>query len=219
MKTFSITPFLITLALLFSIGMGCSSTPVDENDPADLMKEAEGEISTDHYQIAIDKLRALKNKFPYSKYAIDAQLRIADVYFLQESFAEAAGSYEAFSDLHPKHEKASYAMYRTARSYFSDAPTNIARDLTSAHRALDAYQLFLRRFPTAPEVKDARKDINDLRQLLANREFYIGDFYFIRNFYDSAKPRFEKIIELYPETEAAQKSQALLKKIPAKPKE
>src|SRR6476619_147606 len=103
---------------------GCSGKAIDENDPAALYKDAEDDIKNDHYQIAIDKLRSIRNKFPYSKYAVDAQLRLADVYFLQEDFAEAAAAYETFRDLHPKHEKTSYAMFRIGKSYYKDSPTN-----------------------------------------------------------------------------------------------
>src|SRR5436305_4595321 len=100
--------FLTVLVLLSILYAGCAGTPVDENDPASLFKDAESDIQSDHYQIAVEKLRSIKNKFPYSKYALDAQLRIADVYFLEESYAEAAAAYETFKDLHPKHEKAGY---------------------------------------------------------------------------------------------------------------
>lgn len=214
MKTVFLT-FCLFLCVFYT---GCSSVPVDESDPASLYRDAEEEIKSDHYQIAIDKLRVIKNKFPYSKYAVDAQLRIADVFFLQESFAEAAASYESFRDLHPKHEKTPYAMYRIAKSYFNDSPTNVARDLTPAKRALDAYQDFLRRFPNAPEINTAKTDIAEVRRLLADKELYVGEFYYKRDFYDSAKSRFEKTVELYPETEAAKTAQEKLKKIEEKQK-
>src|SRR5690242_7436832 len=96
---------VFALALLTLIAVhwiGCASNPVDENDAASLLKDAEEDIQSDHYQIALEKLRIIKNKFPYSKYAVDAQLRIADVFFLQEAYADAAASYEAFRDLHPR---------------------------------------------------------------------------------------------------------------------
>ena len=176
-------------------------------------KEAEEEIKSDHYQIAIDKLRTIKNKFPYSKYAIDAQLRIADVYFMQESYTESAGAYESFRDLHPKHEKVGYAMFKTAKSYFNDIPSTVARDMTPARKALDAYTDFLRRFPSAPESEEARKDTATVRGLLAEKELYVANFYFHRDFYDSAKPRYKKIIELYPETPAAKTAEERLAKI------
>ena len=66
----------------------------------------------------IDKLKIIKNKYPYSKYALDASLRLADVYFLQESYTEAALAYESFRDLHPKHEKVPYAMFRIGTFLF-----------------------------------------------------------------------------------------------------
>jgi outer membrane protein assembly factor BamD len=200
-------------ASLASFFSGCSSAPVSENDPASLYKDAEDEIKSDHYQIAIDKLRAIRNKYPYSKYAVDAQLRLADVYFMQEDFAEAAAAYETFRDLHPKHEKVPYAMFRIAKSYYKDSPSNVARDLTPAQKASDAYNDYLRRFPNAPDAQEARTDLAAARKLLADKEIYIGDFYYKRDFYDSAKPRFERVLELYSDTPDVEEAKAKLSKI------
>lgn len=208
-KSFVLLAFL---ALLVG-GLGCSTTQVDENDPKSLMTDAEEEIASDHYQIAVDKLKTIKNKFPYSKQATEAHLRIGDVYFLQESYAEAAAVYESFRDLHPKHEKTAYAMFRLAKSFFNDIPSPISRDLTPASRALEAYLDFTRRYPDAPEGVEAKKDISEIRNLLADKELYVADFYFKRDFYDSAKPRYKKVLELYPETPSATKAQDKLAEI------
>lgn len=210
---------LLGLALLAatpSFFAGCSSAPVSENEPERLYKDALDDINSDHYQIAIEKLKLIRNKFPYSSYATEAQLKIADVYYLQESYAEAALAYEAFRDLHPKHEKVPYAMFRAAKSYFNDAPGTVARDQTTVQKALDAYNEFLKRFPQAPEATEARKDVAEARRTLAEKELYIGDFYFKRDFYDSAKPRYQKILNLYPETDAAKQAQEKLAKIDEK---
>ena len=203
----------LTLLCLMA-SSSCSTTPIDENDPAALLKEAEGDIESDHYLIAIDKLRVIKNKFPYSKHAIDAQLRIADVFFLQESYAEAAGSYESFRDLHPKHEKAGYALFRAGKSYYHDIPSTISRDLTPAKKALETYRDFLNRYSHAPETIEAQKDSAEIRGLLADKELQIAEFYFKRDFYHSAKPRYKKVIELYPETTAAEIAMKKLAKEP-----
>lgn len=201
----------IIASLFFTMSYtGCSIAHVDENDPASLLKEAEEEIKSDHYQLAVDKLRIIKNKFPYSNVAAAAQLRIADVYFMQESYIESAASYEAFRDLHPKHEKAPYAMFRIGKSYFNDMPSTVARDLTPAQRALDAYKDYLAHYPSGPDAVEATKDIGEIRNFLANKELSIGDFYFNREFYDSAKPRYKKIIEFYSDTQSAQTAQEKL---------
>jgi len=209
---------LFLLILAAPSFFGCAGHQVDENDPVSLLKDAEEEIKSDHYQMALDKLRAIKNRFPYSSAAVDAQLRIADVYFLQESYAEAAGSYETFRDLHPKHEKLPYVMYRIGRSYLGDAPDLVERDLSPARKALDAFEDFVRRFPNAPEAAEAQKDIARVRQLLAEKEMYVGDFYYRRKFYESARPRYMKVIELYPNSMAATNAKARLAELDKLPR-
>lgn len=202
------------LAVFLCVGAvklsGCAGVEVDENDPASLMADAEDDIGADRYQVAIDKLRVIRNKFPYSKYAVEAQLRIADVYFLQESYAEAAVAYETFCDLHPKHARVEYAMYRMGESHFQDMPTTVARDMGSGTRALVAFEEFARRFPNAKNVGEARARIATIRGLLADKELYVGEFYFKRDAWDSAKSRFQKVIALYPDTSAAKAAQLKL---------
>lgn len=200
------------LVLFLIILAGCSGKPVDESDPGALFKEAEEEFSSDHFQVAIDKFRVVKNKFPYSKFSADAQLRIADVYFAQESFTEAATAYETFRDLHPKHEKTPYAMFRIAKSYFNDIPGHVARDLTPAQKSLEAYNDFLKQHGSAPEAAEAKKDVAQVRNILADKELYIGDFYFKRDAMDSAILRYKKVLELYPETPAAITAKAQIQK-------
>ena len=204
---------IVTASTQFS---GCASSSFDPNDPASLMKDAEEDIAHDHYQVALDKLRTVKNKFPYSKYSVIAQLRMADVYFLQESYPEAAAAYETFVDLHPKHEKVPYALFRVAKSYLSDVPDPIARDMTPAQRALDSYNEFLRRFPQATESEEARKDLAKVRTQLADKELYIGNFYYKRSASSAAKVRFEKLVQLYPETDAAKTARKQLEGIDAR---
>jgi outer membrane protein assembly factor BamD len=206
-------PLILLLGLLPTILSGCAGATIDESDPAALYQDAEEEIKSDHYQLALDKLKAIKNKFPYAKQAVDAQLRIADVLYLQESFAEAAAAYESFRDLHPKHEKVGYAMFRTGKSYFNDMPGAVSRDMTSAQKALDSYNEFLQRFPKAPEAPEAQNDVALIRKGLAEKELYIGDFYLKRDFPDSARPRYEKVVAMFPETDAARQAREKLERI------
>src|SRR4051812_4738036 len=162
---------LLTLLALLGFAAthlsGCAGKEVDENDPASLYSDAEEDIKSDHYQIAVDKLRTIKNKFPYSKFSLEASLRIADVQYMQESWAEAAITYEAFVDLHPKHEKVPYALFRIGKSHYNDIPDPISRDMTPASKSLAAFNEFLRRFPTDPNAGEARKDANEIRAKLA----------------------------------------------------
>ena len=213
MTSYFKNPRLIFIALILTSMVGCSGKSIEDGDPGELLQEAEQNIKNDHYQLAIERLRIVKNKYPYSKYAVEAQLRIADVYFLQESYGEAAISYEGFRDLHPKHEKAAYAMFRIGKSYFNDRPGNVARDLTPNQKSLDAYNEFVKRFPESPQASDARADIHVLREELAEKELYIAKFYTREDQPESAKKRYAKLIDAYPDTNAAEAAKKNLEKL------
>jgi outer membrane protein assembly factor BamD len=211
---------LASIAGVFSIGgFGCSSADVDENDPAALMKEAEEDIDSSRYLLAVEKLQKVKNQHPYSKQAVDAQLRIADVYFLQENYAESAATYEAFRDLHPKHPRLPYAAYRVGLAFFSDLPGNHARDLSSGYKAQDAFKDYLAHFPTDENVAAATAKLLETRKILAEKEMYIGNFYYKREMWEAAKGRFTKVLNLYADTPSVDDAKTRLKDIETKPPE
>ena len=85
-------------------------------------------------------------------------------------------------------------------------------------KLLDIDTEFLRRFPVAPETSEAQKDVTEINRLLAEKELYVGDFYFKREFFDSAKTRYKKVIELFPESDTAKKAKEKLEIIEARPK-
>ncbi len=211
----------LTLISVGSLGTGCSSTPTaqPEPDPTVLYKEAEEDFKHDHFQIAIEKFRIVKNRFPYSKVAVDAALRIGDVLFEQELFGDAALAYENFRDLHPKNERTPYAMFRIGKSYLNDTPRPVSRDIASATKAADAFGQLIRRFPDAKETQDAKVDLLDARNLLAEKEIYIGDFYVRAKETGAAKPRYQKVIDQFGDTPSAKIAQSKLEKItPSQPK-
>lgn len=206
--------FLVLFAVLAPLQwIGCAGGEVNENDPASLFKDAEEDIEDDQYAIALEKLRTIRHKFPYSKFSSLAQLRIADVYFLEGSYAEAASAYESFRDLHPKHERSSYAMFRIGEAYLQATPENIARDLSTADSALTAFNAFLARYPNDERATEARKQIDEIRGRLAAKELYIGDFYLKRGDAIAAVNRYDKLIELFPNTEAAKAAKEKLPEV------
>lgn len=203
---------VLFLSLLFS----CSSAEVNPEDPASLAKDAEAYIDSSRYIIALERLQELKNRHPYSSQAIEAHLRIADVYYMQENFPEAAATYEAFRDLHPKHPKVPYAMYRAALSYYKDIPGNHARDLTPAFKAQDSFNEFLRQFPSNEYSADAREKLVEARNAIADKENYIGDFYYRRDEWESAKGRYLKVVNFYTDTKSHKHAEERVKAIEEK---
>ena len=193
------------LTVLGALLISCASAEVDPNNPESLFKDAQSDIESDRYQLAQEKLRKVKNKFPYSRFSIIARLRIADVYYLQDSFIEAAAAYEVFRDLHPNHEKAEYASFRVGESYFNAAPSNIARDQSYSVKALDAFEQFERRFGTKkkPYAVQIPAKIKMVRNRLAAKELYIANWYLGQDEYRASIGRYEKILKIFPHSESA----------------
>ncbi len=193
---------------------GCSSEKVNENDPASVFKDAEDDIKNDRYLLALDKLRVIKSKFSYTSYGALAQLRMGDVYFLQESYPEASAAYETFVELYPKHEKAGYAQFRVGESYFLDIPTIVERDLKSAESAIQAYTTYLKRYPNGEFEKVAHEHKATAYNKLAEKELTIAQFYIRKKKYDAARTRLQKVINQYGDSPSAPQAMNTLKEMP-----
>jgi outer membrane protein assembly factor BamD len=208
--------FCVLVAVGFSVAVsGCAGKKVDENNPKDLYEDADADVKSDRYLIALDKLRVVKSKFSYSKYGALAQLRIGDVYFLQESFPEAAAAYETFVELYPKHEQTAYALFRSGESYFRDIPNTIARDLKSAESAVTALTQYLNRYSSGEFASKAREMKRASYNKLAAKELEIARFYLKRKKPGAAKVRLEKVLSFYADSDVAQEAQELLNHLPS----
>lgn len=189
---------LISGLLFFSAVLSaCSSAEKSAETPEGLYAVAEEFQNNERYELAIQRYSEVKNKFPYSAYATKAELAIADVHFLAESWPEAQVSYQAFKELHPKHPKIDYVTYRVGLSFYNQLPDTVDRDLTLAKDAIASFDDVSARFPSSEYAKDAKEKREDCLKRLAGKEDYIGDFYFKRRLYDSALPRYEGLLKNY----------------------
>ncbi len=178
--------------------LSCAHTSVNPDDPEALFKEAEKAFEDEQYISAIEKYRDIKNRFPYSARALDAELRIADTFFAQESFIEAESAYEVFKELHPTHPKIDYVYYMIGVSYFKQVPSDSSRDLSAAYRAIDSFEELKKRFPSSQYIKESDELIKQSKQKLAEYENYVADFYFQRQHYLSASYRYAALLQDYP---------------------
>ena len=176
----------------------CSHTETTKESPDALFEEAEEAFKDERFLIAIEKYRDLKNRYPYSTRAVDAELRIADSYFEQENYLEAESAYEIFKELHPTHAKVDYVQYKLAMSYYKEIPENSARDLSAAYKAIESFQVLEERYPASSYSAKAKEYILDARKRLAEHESYVADFYFRRRHYLSASYRYAALLQDYP---------------------
>jgi len=179
--------------------IACSSSSVqDTNTPEGAYQLGLRYKKSSRFEDALVQFNRVKNKFPYSKLATEAKLQIADIYFEREDFPEAQSAYQIFKELHPNHPRADYATYQLAMSFFNQLPSSIDRDLSLAERTLIYFEEVLTTYPKSEYASKAREGKQKTLKMLADKEYYIANFYYIRDRYEAALGRFEDLLEKYP---------------------
>lgn len=186
---------LIFCNFLFS----CSSEEKKADTPEAAFKIAKEYDDEEKYIIAINRYTDVKNKFPYSNYATEAELAIADVHFKSEDFVEAQISYQNFREMHPRHSKVDYVIYRTGLSYYMQLPETIDRDISLAHDAIYSFDELIKKYPNSQHLADSKEYRRKAYLMLNEKELYVADFYFKQKLYDSALLRYTSSYKKYPD--------------------
>ena len=150
------------------------------------------------YKRSIEKFEKLKDWYPFSKYAILAELKIGDAHYRLSEYEEAIFAYEEFEKLHPKNEAIPYVIYQIGRCYFDRIET-IDRDQNSARKALETFQRLIKQFPNDQYARSAEEHINKCYKSLSGHDFIVGVFYFNSKHYQAAYQRFLRVISNYPD--------------------
>jgi outer membrane protein assembly factor BamD len=150
-----------------------------------------------NYQKAIDTFQAIIDNYPYSDYAVMAELRIADAYFDDKRYDEALSYYRDFSDLHPQHSKVPYTILRSALCHYEQI-TTVNRDQSPSHEALTHLDRLLRSYPYSPEAIEGEAIMYKLRSSLSRNMIQIGDFYLKRHEFQAAAERYREVLNHYP---------------------
>ncbi|HEY2903459.1 MAG TPA: outer membrane protein assembly factor BamD, partial [Polyangia bacterium] len=154
---------------LAAAAAGCASTE-DSTKPATYSLTAKqnyekglAELKDEDYQEAQKYFQFVKQKFPFSKYAVLAELALADNQFAKGSFTDAVDSYKSFARLHPTHEKVQegYVSYKIGECYVKDMPDDLwilppsyEKDQSAVADALRELNDFLKKYPDSKYVKD-----------------------------------------------------------------
>ncbi len=200
-------PIAIVCLIILLVVAGCSSLQnsidkflgIEEGDTAEeLAWDGMDAYDNGNYGKAIEKFQKLKDIYPFSKYAILAELKIADAHYQREEYEEAIFEYENFEGLHPRNEAIPYVIYQIGRSYYDQIDTT-DRDQTSARKALEAFQRLTKQFPEDQYAHRSAEHISKCLKSLAGHTYLIGVFYYKTKHYKAALHRFMSIISDYPD--------------------
>lgn len=178
----------------------------EEKGASELMSEGTEAFEKGRYEQAREAFQKLKDRYPYSKYAVTAELRMADSMYEKKDYDEAYDAYDEFERLHPKNQEIPYVIYQKGMCQFLQVKT-IDREQAHTLKAKEEFERIIGRFPRDEYAQKARKNLRKCMIFLADYELYVANFYYKKGKYRAALARYNYLIENFPDM--GQYSQAL----------
>lgn len=213
---------LFTITLLLLLLSACSSDEVEQDINATELKfyeSASNSLRSGNYQDAVAKLQLLEARFPFGRFAQQAQLEIVYAYYRSGQPEAARAAADRFIRLHPQHPNVDYAYYLTGMSSFDEdqnflekfLPLDPAtRDPGAARQSFDDFNTLVRRFPDSQYAPDAQMRMVYLRNLLAEYEVNVARYYIRRGAYIAAANRGRYVFENFQEAPAVPNALAVM---------
>jgi outer membrane protein assembly factor BamD len=176
---------------------GCASLE-DDKSPEEYMEQGTRQMDRGSYQAASESFQNLKDRYPYSKYALIAELKMADGLYLSSEYDLAFDAYDEFEKLHPKDKHIPYVIYQKGMCNF-DQMTTVDREQLHTHKAKAEFERLVKRFPTNKYAKRAVPHIRKCFIFLAEHDLYVGHYYYKMGKYNAALGRYTYIIQHYPD--------------------
>ena len=193
---------LLIIPALFLV-VGCSGKKQVKQDAEQFNPEASFDradklLSNKDYDAARALLLEVKNRDLTKKYAPLAQLRIADAYIKEQEPELAVAEYRRFLEMYPDHRHAPYAQYQIAMVYFGQIE-GPERGYGGAAKALREFERLKSNFPRNPYKDLVELRIEKCRNVIADYEFLVGEFYLKNGSYQAAIGRLEGLLRNFPD--------------------
>jgi outer membrane protein assembly factor BamD len=213
-----LSQLLIVPALVLSLAACGSSKKVDETEgwsPARLYEEAKGEIDQSNYERGIQLLEKLESRYPYGRFAQQAQIDVAFAYYKSGDTVQALAATERFIKLYPNHQNLDYIYYLRGLISFNENKGLIsilsgedpsARDPKGTRAAFDAFKEVVVRFPDSRYYEDSRARLQFLVNALAQNELHVARYYYRRGAYLASLNRAQEVIKHFEQTTSVEEA-------------
>ena len=171
-----------------------SKVPVEE-----LYGHGVDALSSKRYSQAATEFDNVERYYPYSSWAVNAQLMQGYSEYLQDDYTSAIGTLDRFIQLHPAHRDIAYAYYLRSLCFYEQI-ADVSRDQKGTAEAMAALQEVVNRFPDSAYGRDARLKIDLARDHLAGKEMSVGRWYQNQHLYTAAIGRFQRVVDNYQTT-------------------
>jgi outer membrane protein assembly factor BamD len=214
------------LVVLFTLG--CASSPDDEfanMSAQELYDKAKDSLTSGDYETAINTFEQLEARYPFGKYAQQAQLEIAYAYYKFDEPDSCIATADRFIRNNPGNPNLAYAYYLkglanyTRGSQFMDRMSSREpsdRDTRALRDSFNDFTQLVKKFPDSRYTQDATQRLVYLHNMLAKYEIKVAEYYMRRGAYVAAANRAKYVIENYQRTPAAQDALKVLARAYAK---
>jgi outer membrane protein assembly factor BamD len=152
------------------------------------------------YDVARITLQTLINTYPDSEFIARAKLAVGDSWYAEgttAAYQQAEVEYKDFITFFPNLPEAAEAQLKIANMHYKQMEKP-DRDYTHAMRAEDEYRQLIQQFPDSKLVPQAKQRLREVQEVLAERQYRIGRFYFLRESYPAAIARLKTLTDTYP---------------------
>jgi outer membrane protein assembly factor BamD len=200
--------WIALLGLLLGLLAGCTNRKsvnplagVNSKQPDKvLFDKAMDAMHHNRFDVARLTLQTLINTYPNSEYIARAKLAVGDSWYAEggtASLAQAEQEYSDFIIFFPNMPEAAEAQLKIADIHYQQMEKS-DRDFTHAKRAEDEYRKMIQQFPDSKLVPEAKRKLLEVQEVLADREFQIGRFYYLRQSYAASMARLKTLVSEYP---------------------
>jgi outer membrane protein assembly factor BamD len=214
----SLTLFLVLL--LSACGLLPKTVQDSKNWSASkYYSEAKTELNEGNYAGAVKLFEQLEARYPYGRYAQQAQLEIAYAYYKDSEQASAIAAADRFIKLHPNHANVDYAYYLKGLANFNDDLGLMGivtekilnqdmseRDPKASRESFENFKELVTRFPKSKYTPDAVQRMKHLVNVVALNEVQVARYYMKRGGYIAAANRAQYALKEYPQTPATEEA-------------
>lgn len=212
------------LALIALLAAGCASSP-EAKDPTigwsveKLYADAKDDLSAGRYTAAIKTLEKVESRYPFGRWAQQAQIDIAYSQFKDNERALALAATDRFLKLYPNHPRLDYVYYLRGLINFNEQSGFMTRlggqdlserDSDAARAAYDAFREVVTRFPDSEYAADAQARMKYLVNSMAAGELHVARYYYLRGAYVAAANRAQDAIRNYRQAPALEEALYIL---------
>jgi outer membrane protein assembly factor BamD len=198
----------VLLGLLLTLTVACTNKKsvnplanVGSKQPDKvLFDRAMDAMKHNRFDVSRMTLQTLINTYPDSEFIARAKLAVADSWYAEggtTAMQQAEIEYKDFRTFFPNMPEAAEAQLKVANIHYQEME-KADRDFTHAMRAEEEYRSLIQEYPDSKLVPEAKQRLREVQEVLAQREFNIGRFYYLRLAYPAAIARLKTLVDRYP---------------------